>query len=252
MPLALLPGGAGEFVGAIAVSVILAIFGSLALSLTVIPALTALSDRLSSRAQRDSWWNHGFSNARLTRAYRATLSYIFAKPVRGIMLGMIFPVIGFIAFGSLTEQFFPPSDRDQFRIQVRLASHSSLNETMYRVGEIREHLLKDENVKSVDWFLGRSAPAFYYNMMSTLEGASYYAEAMVTLESSASSFDAINRIQQELDEAFPGTLTIAKQLEQGPPFEAPLEVRLYGPDLDVLRDHPRFQAILEKYERRRP
>ena len=45
-PIALMPGTVGEFVGTIAVSVILALFSSLFLAMTVIPALTGLLSRL--------------------------------------------------------------------------------------------------------------------------------------------------------------------------------------------------------------
>jgi len=235
MPLALLPGGAGEFVGAIAVSVILAIFGSFVLSLTVIPALTAWADRLPSRHADHRWWNQGISSRALVAGYRRTLEFVFGRPVRGILLGMLLPLIGYAAFPQLTEQFFPPSDRDQARVQLKLASHASIQRTLQRVGEVRDHLLADPNVERVDWFLGRSAPAFYYNMLGTLEHASYYAEAMVTFASNDSVPATIRRLQRGLDESFPGTLALVKQLEQGPPFEAPVEVRLYGPDLDVLR-----------------
>ncbi len=90
-------------------------------------------------------------------------------------------------------------------------------------------------MQTVDWYLGRSAPPFYYNMLSNLENASYYAEAMVTLRSGNGAVGVLRRLQEQLDAALPGTLALVKQLEQGPPFEAPVEVRLYGPDLDVLR-----------------
>ena len=42
--------------------------------------------------------------------------------------------------------------------------------------------------------------------------------------------------QVELNQAFPDGQFLVRQLEQGPPFEAPIELRLYGPDLDVLRE----------------
>ena len=43
-PIALMPGPAGEFVGSIAISVILAVTSSLLLAMTVTPALMALLD----------------------------------------------------------------------------------------------------------------------------------------------------------------------------------------------------------------
>ena len=236
MPLALLPGGAGEFVGAIAISVILAIFSSLLLSLTIIPALTAHSDRIGPQDRRAAWWNHGFSHPRLTSLYRNTLDYVFARPWLGVAFGMALPVLGFAVSGQLAEQFFPPGDRDQCRIELELPAHSSLAETLQRVNVMRARMLKHPDVVSVDWFVGRSAPAFYYNMLGTTENAPYYAEGLVRLKSAEGGRETIRSLQEDLDAAFPGARALVRQLEQGPPFDAPVEIRLYGPDLEVLRE----------------
>ncbi|HCI46265.1 MAG TPA: hypothetical protein DFI00_03110, partial [Rhodospirillaceae bacterium] len=42
-------------------------------------------------------------------------------------------------------------------------------------------------------------------------------------------------LQDRLDREFPGSQIIVRKLEQGPPFDAPIEVRIYGPDLKMLR-----------------
>lgn len=233
-PLALLPGSIGEFVGAIAVSVILAIFASLLLSLTVIPTVTAMS---SSRKGGDSnsWWNHGVSLPRLTAWYRRTLDGVVARPVYGILLGAALPVSGFLVAGTLAEQFFPPEDRDQFQIEVHLAPQSSVSQTVGTVKQAREFLLDYDEVRSVDWFVGRSAPSFFYNLLARQEHAAPYAQAIVRTASAASP-ELLRRVQADLDGKFPGARTLVKQLEQGPPFDAPVEVRIFGPDIERLRD----------------
>jgi len=48
--------------------------------------------------------------------------------------------------------------------------------------------------------------------------------------------DLIRELQTELTTALPAAQFLVRQLEQGPPFEAPIELRLYGPDLSVLRN----------------
>ena len=45
------------------------------------------------------------------------------------------------------------------------------------------------------------------------------------------------QIQDALDEALPGAVVLAQQIEQGPPFVPPVEMHLYGPDLARLREH---------------
>ncbi len=130
-PIALMPGSVGEFVGTIAVSVILALFSSLFLALTVIPALTGLLSYRSSphegRGRTNSkWWQVGFSNSRLTGAYSWALERIFARPAIGIALAVALPIGGFVAATQLIEQFFPPTGRDMFQIELELPTYASL------------------------------------------------------------------------------------------------------------------------------
>jgi multidrug efflux pump subunit AcrB len=233
-PIALMPGPAGEFVGAIAINVILAVSSSFLLALTVVPAIAAFARSFKSKS--NGWWEHGFHSKRLSNWYRQSLPFLIAKPWRGILLSIALPVFGFVQARHLPEQFFPPADRDQFRIQFELPAHASILETAEYTTRMRETLLAEPEVKAVSWFLGESAAAFYYNMVANRENQASYGEALVQLHSADGLSDVIRKVQTKLDREYPEARVLARQLEQGPPFEAPVEVRLFGPDPDVLRE----------------
>ncbi|MEM9351851.1 MAG: efflux RND transporter permease subunit [Planctomycetota bacterium] len=235
-PIALMPGPAGEFVGSIAVSVILAVASSFALAMTITPTLIAIFSGGAAAARPRRWWRDGYSNSRLTRVYRAALGFTFRHPVVGVLLGMVLPVTGFILAGTLTEQFFPPSDRNQFQVQMTLPSQSSIGLTERTAMRARDLMLQHELVESVQWFIGESAPPFYYNMLANREGTPQYAQALVQIGRAGDAEGVIRELQALLDQSLPEAQTLVRQLEQGPPFEAPVEVRLYGPDLQVLQE----------------
>ncbi len=246
-PIALMPGPAGEFVGSIAVSVIMAIVSSLFLALTVVPAITALTARLGPDGASDNhprgdrlkirptWWKEGLHLPRLLAGYRRGLRAMFSRPAIGIAAGVALPLIGFLQFSKLPEQFFPPADRDQFQIELELPSTTSVSETLETANRMRNQLLRHEDVQEVSWFLGESAPSFYYNVIPRRRDTSSYAQAMVQLTTGKEPMSVIRQLQGELDQAFPESRVLVRQLEQGPPFDAPIEVRLFGPDLQVLR-----------------
>jgi len=242
MPIALMPGPAGEFVGAIAISVILAIVSSLALSLTVIPAIAGLLEYVGSSASTTRlwswaprWMSEGFSSSALTRGYLRTLGYLYRRPVLAVALSITLPLGGFLAATQLTEQFFPPADRDMFHIQMTLPSQASLAESQRLVEQAREIALEHEDVTDVHWFLGESAPQFYYNLVMDREHQSNYAQAMVKMTSAEHWREVIHDLQAKLDVALPQARILVRQIEQGPPFTAPIELRIYGPDLRELR-----------------
>lgn len=247
-PIALMEGSAGEFVSAIALTVILAISSSLLLAVTVLPASTAWllgrakilggghsEDALdASRNRWSHWWSHGYYHTGLHSSYRWFLKQIFQRPWLGIAIGSILPIAGFVSSTQLKEQFFPPADRDQFHIEVELSARSSIAETERVSGEIEQSLRKDKRVKSIAWFLGESVPAFYYNVVTRRKNAPNYAQAIVTLDNNEDVQELIRRLQKSLNRDFPEARIIVRQLEQGPPFTAPIEIRLYGPDLKRL------------------
>ncbi|MGK7878142.1 MAG: efflux RND transporter permease subunit [Xenococcaceae cyanobacterium] len=235
LPVALMPGGPGEFVGTIGVSVIMALISSLVLALTVIPALVGHISRPKRTLNPSAWWNQGVSQRQLTQAYRWTLDKIFTRPLLGILLALALPLSGFLVFLTLPVQFFPPSDRDQFYIDFELAPQASLVQTQRSVAQASEIIRRHPEVVDVNWFIGTSAPSFYYNLVKVREDAANYAQGLVQLNSMLKTSQAIQTLQTELDRAFPDAQVLVRQLEQGPPFDAPVELRLYGSDFEQLQ-----------------
>ncbi|MEQ8848454.1 efflux RND transporter permease subunit [Botrimarina sp.] len=232
-PIALMPGPAGEFVGAISISVMLAVGSSFVLAMTVTPAMAAIL-LPNGRHGRGAWWVRGIETPRAGRLYRRVLGVLYRRPLLGVSLAVAPPVIGFALAGALEEQFFPPAERNQFHIQADLPAGSSIEATRRLTLAARDVLLEHPRVGSVDWFLGASAPNFYYNMMANRAATPEYAQAIVTLDTAEDYAAVLREIQQELDARLPEGRLLVRQLEQGPPFEAPIEVRLFGPDLDRL------------------
>lgn len=235
-PIALMPGPAGEFVGSIAISVLLAIFSSFLLAMTVTPAIAALFRPKRERQPSERrWYRDGIHSQRAASIFHSVLTWLYRKPLVGIAASLVLPVVGFGLGTTLTEQFFPPADRDQINIQLELSPTSSLANTRATVEAARKLILEHEQVQRVDWYLGESAPSFYYNLLANRRGVSQYAQALVQLRDKAGAKELIHRLQLQLDVAFPSARFLVRQLEQGPPFEAPIEIRVSGPDLDRLR-----------------
>lgn len=232
LPIALLPGATGEFVGTIAVSVILAVSSSLFLALTVMPTLTVKVNQPSP--QQQSWWQTGISIPILTQWYSKTIAWTIKRPVLGICLALLLPLTGFIQAASLEQQFFPAADRDQLQIQLELPATTAIAQTQTITEQVRDRLLSFEDITDVHWFIGRSVPRFYYNVLTSREQEPNYAQAIGQTNDLVKS-DLAKKLQGELDTSFPTARIVVRQLEQGPPFDAPVEMRIYGSDLETLQ-----------------
>ncbi|GAB5446139.1 efflux RND transporter permease subunit [Gymnodinialimonas sp.] len=228
-PMILLPGPAGDFVGSIAIAVVIMLIWSLFIALTVAPAVAGWFIQSGGRG--------GLTFAPLGRAFTASIRWSVNNPVKSVALALILPVTGFAAFPSLTAQFFPGVERDQFYLEVEMPPGTALSGTADVVRAIDADLLETDGIAQVYWSVGQSGPAFYYNITGGRSQEPSYAIAMITTETAEDAARLVPAIQAQVDADYPQARIIVRGLVQGPPVAAPIEVRLVGPDLQILREY---------------
>lgn len=227
LPLLLLPGPAGDFVGSIATAVIVMLAWSFVVAVTITPAIAG------------HWLRQGDGAARadgvLMRAFRALLSLSMRNPVRTVALSLTLPVLGLLSLPTLTPQFFPGVDRDQFHIELDLPPGTGIAETVRLVSAVDAELRTDPLIVDIAWVAGRSAPAFYYNMVGDRDQAPAFAQSLIRTASPEATMALLERVQADLPPMFPEARFVIRGLTQGPPVNAPVELRLVGQDIDALR-----------------
>ncbi|MEO0651834.1 MAG: efflux RND transporter permease subunit, partial [Planctomycetota bacterium] len=199
MPIVLMPGPAGEFVGAIGITVSLALVSSLFLSMTVLPAFTARLAKPVADEEHAPWWRRGLHTPGLASLFDSFLKVVLRHPILGVAVALILPASGILVGGQLEEQFFPPSDRDQFQVQLWLPQQATLEETSEAVAELRRVALEIPAVTAVHGYVGESAPKFYYNIPEGIENVAYYGQAMVELDRSHDTAPIVRELQRRLD-----------------------------------------------------
>lgn len=232
-PMILLPGPAGDFVGSIAIAVVVMLLWSFAIAVTVTPALAAWT---MPDGQTPSWLATGVPGGVIAWLFERSLRWAVANPLRSIALSLILPVLGFVSMPTLTAQFFPGVDRDQFHIEVELGPAAAITKTGETVAVLDAALRDRDEIESVNWVIGRSAPAFYYNIVGNRDNAPQYAQALVTTASPQATEAILPDLQRDLSALAPEAQVLVRGLVQGPPVAAPVELRLVGPDLDTLSD----------------
>ncbi len=248
MPIVLMPGSGGEFISGIGLSVIFSLIGSYIITHTLI---VGLAGRFLAAAKPGAprWYQAGLQLPWLAHLFHNTLQAALKRPLVTMLVVMLVPLAGFRAAGGLTEQFFAASDRDMFHIELFMPSQTSLVATRRMAENITLQLEKYEELESVQWFVGNNAPSFYYNLIPYMQGAQNYAEAMVKVDDFRAANKLIPELQILLDDLYPEAQILVRKLEQGPPFDAPVEVRLYGSNLDTLKDlGEQLRAIMASTE----
>ena len=238
-PIALLPGGAGEFIGMIGLSVVFSITASFVISVTLIPAMAGWFDRtrgwetgMAKRPRR--WWRDGVTVDFIADGYRATVEAVLRFPPLGIALSVAPAILGFYLVGQLPSQFFPQTERDQFQITMQLPPEASLSDTIASTKYASELMEAMEGVKSVTWVLGEPSPRVYYNMINNTEGVEGFAAGWVQLDGNQRTHEIVAKVQAEMRDAFPGARFLALPFEQGPPADAPIDFTILGNDFETL------------------
>lgn len=233
-PMAILEGPSGDFLGSLATCVIVMLVMSLLLALTVTPAL---GGRLLPGAisERPTWWRSGIVLQRGKTWFASSIDWSLNYPLASVVLAASIPLLGFASVSTLTAQFFPGTDRDQIYLRVEMPKSAGIESTLELVRKIDNDLRAEPLIRRVDWSVGESPPAFYYNLRSNKRNAPDWAESMVLTRDENKTNALIRRLQRDFDRKYPQAQIIVLGIDQGPPVDAPLEVILYGPNTHTLR-----------------
>ena len=134
----------------------------------------------------------------------------------------------------LNRQFFPPSDRNELIVDFLMPRSSSIFASEAAIGRVEDWLAESEDVDFWTAYIGRNVIRFYLPL--AIQPPSDHHSQIVVM---ARDLDARMRLEQALPEFlaenFPEAVTRVSPLEMGPPIGWPLQYRLTGPDVEVLR-----------------
>lgn len=233
MPIALMPGPAGEFVGTIAVAVIAALTTSLLIALFILPSLTALIARPNGRGDT---WRDGVQWRGAQAVAQRVVTAATRHPGAAVLLVFALATVGFVRARELGNQFFPAADRDMFQVRVWMPPGTALDGTGAAVAAIDAIVAEQAGVQHRTWHLGGSIPSMYYNQVMDVDGNRGFAQGVIAADDLATAGRLINDLQRELDQALPHAQVVVSPFAQGPPVPAPVMFRLVGPDGDRLRE----------------
>lgn len=233
MPIFLLPGNIGDFIGPIAISVVMALIGSLFISLTIIAALAArfLPRKIDVSS---AWYSIGIQAPSFSLSFRQTLEKALKKPLLGVIACIAISASGFILAGQLGNVFFPSADRDQFEIYLWMPEGTAIKETQNVVKSVDEYIRNKPQVLQTNWLVGGSFPSVYYNQVMNKDNSSHYANGVVKVKSISDAKVLIGQLQAELDKIYPQSKIVVRAFAQGPPVSAPIGLKILGPDINIL------------------
>ncbi len=233
LPLAFLPEGSGDFVRGLPVAVLVTVASSLLVSLTVIPFLAS---RLLKR-EHDARGNRflQFVTKGIETFYQPLLHRALDNPRRTLWGTLAVCLAVFATVPLIGFSLFPTTDAPYFMVRIEAPEGSGVAETDHIVRAVSAELAKEPEIITRMENVGKGNPQIFYNNIPR-EDDTRYGEIFVTLRewSTQDSPAMIQRLRKKLSR-FPDARVTVVQFEQGPPIEAPVAIRIQGPELAVLK-----------------
>jgi multidrug efflux pump subunit AcrB len=248
MPMAAGKGASPEFVGDMAITIILAVSSSLFLALTVVPVLLKTMEE-SNFLNLNKSKNIGFSHQGLRSRYRAFLVWALFKPSRALVLSLILPTLGFVSFGFLDTDFFPNQGKSMFKVEVELDANASIYATNQRVTSIRDQVLLEDYVTRDMWWVGRRLPRLLYNIIGgpSGEGSDNLATGVFFASSYSQMDSSLASLAKRLEKDHADVRVRVSKFTNGPPVEFPVNIAIFGNDNQVLKSlGEELKSILAK------
>jgi len=228
VPVFLLAGLTGAFFRPLALSYTLAIAASMAVALTVTPALALLMLRGAKIERRKSplvsW---------LQKGYTAGLSRIIIRPVAAYATVAALTVLGVAVYPQLGQSLFPAFKEHDFLIHWVSPPGTSSAEMERSTTRISKELLAIPGVQSTGAHIGQAllgeevAGVNLGEIWVSLAPNANYTEALDRIHAVTLGYPGLFReVQTYLDERISEVLTGGKE---------PIVVRVYGEDLRTLR-----------------
>ncbi|NRB46678.1 MAG: efflux RND transporter permease subunit [Saprospiraceae bacterium] len=233
LPLLYLPAGSGAFIRGLPVAVVSTVLASLFVSLTIVPFLSNKILKTHTKQQGNFFLR--LLQTFIDKYYSKVLDAALRRPwitlsLAGGLLAASFTLIPIIGFS-----LFPKSEKPMFQINIEMPNTASLAETDRVTREVEQVLGRRSDIRYFTSNIGKGNPTIYYNVVQRKEQTNF---AQIFVQPAAQSFQEKDQIIQALRKRFayyPNAKIQVIDYEQGPPLEAPVAIRIFGEDLDTLR-----------------
>jgi multidrug efflux pump subunit AcrB len=232
-PIGLSQDATGEFMGSLFWVLCFSLFLSWVTAITLTPFLADLllkeEDKDSDSDNEDPYKGWLFVVFGACLKFSLRFRWITVLSMVALMVGAI------MAFGSVKQQFFPPSNTPMFYVDMWMPEGTDIRETIKKAESVENYIRQQDDIDFVSVSIGQGMQRFVltYQPEKTYEA---YAQFQVRTANREKMFKLLHKLDENLAKEFDQPTFQFKLMEFGPSPASKIEARITGPDPQVLRD----------------
>ncbi|MBX8588485.1 efflux RND transporter permease subunit [Pseudomonas cichorii] len=237
LPIATALSSTGEYTRSIFQVVTIALIASWIVAVMFVPYL---GDRLLPDLAKIHAAKHG-SDAPdpyatpMYKRVRALVGWCVERRKTVIVATVALFVLSVVMFRFVPQQFFPASGRLELMVDLKLAEGASLQNTTEQVTRLEQMLKDHPGIDNYVAYVGTGSPRFYLPLDQQLPAPSF--AQIVVLTKTIEDREALRSwLITSLNEQFPTLRSRVTRLENGPPVGYPVQFRVTGEHIEVVRD----------------
>ncbi|WP_304236541.1 efflux RND transporter permease subunit [Jiulongibacter sediminis] len=234
LPLTFLPEASGEFIRSLPMAVITTVLASLFVSITIVPFLASLIMPRESSEEGNVVLQ--YMKKGIESSYRRILHWSLRHPVITLLIAVAIFAGSLGLIKVIGISVFPSSEKPQLLVNINTPLGTNLSTTDEVVRFVEGVIDEEPLVRNYASNVGKDNPRIYYNVLPRGGSSPNFAQLFVQLKEDTevpARTVLINELRQKFA-GYPGAEITVKEFEQGPPVAAPLAIRIYGDDMDVL------------------
>ena len=234
LPLLLVKGKTGDFLYSLPVVVTASLVASRIVSMTFVPLLGYYVLR-GQKGFESETHQRGLGAAFARRYRRFSVWCLDHKAISLAVCGVLLAG-GISALPLLGTAFFPKDLHSVFTVNVYLAEGSPIRQTREEALKVIRAIeeLEGAHVRAYTTFVGQGGPRFWLSIVPE-QRADNYAQILVHTVDKRLTSGVVQRLKRELPLSVASARVTIEQLETGPPIGVPIQIRLFGEDLETLR-----------------
>ena len=227
LPMLLAKGNTADFTRTIPWLVILTLTLSYVFALLVTPILSEMFLKPQPIPAADAAPSRFLAAGRLLGRLATRRSWL--------VLAAALLMVALAAWGAryVDLRFFPQADRNTVIVDIEMPEGTHLEATDAVALRLERALQEQPEVATVATFVGRAAPKFYYNLLSR-PNSPHRAQLVAETTSLKAADRVLTWVGDFARRELPEANVVPRRLEQGPPIEAPVELRVVGHDFGDL------------------